>query len=141
MPPRQIRDFVISWYSMGVVGIDFDIPVRPEVFNEKHEFDATRLARAFDVPVSTIARAIGKESDTVRKRTSSPALQDGLGHLAILYSDLLFVHGGDRDAALRWLNTPNRRLKERARPLTLLQTGKIDVLEALVEAVRRRQPV
>jgi hypothetical protein len=115
--------------------------VRPEVFNDRHEFDAERIAKAFDVPIAAVAAAIGKPADTVRRRKSAEGLQDGLGQLGLLYSDLVALHAGNRDAVLRWLNTPNRALKDRARPRTLLERGQLDVLEALVEAMKRRQPL
>ena len=73
--------------------------------------------------------------------TSGGGLQDGLGQLGLIDSDLYALHAGDRDAVLRWLNTPNRALKERAGPRTLLERGQVSVLEALVDAMKRRQPL
>jgi uncharacterized protein (DUF2384 family) len=85
------------------------------------------------------SRSASWPADTVRKRKNAPGLQDGLGHLALIYSDLIAVHAGDRTAAMRWLNTPNRALKDRERPRTLLERGQLDVLEALVDSLKRRQ--
>jgi hypothetical protein len=115
--------------------------VRPEVFNDEHAFDAELVAKAFDVSIAAVAAAIGKPADTVRRRKSAESLQDGLGQLGLIYSDLYALHAGDRDAVLRWLNTPNRALKERARPRTLLERAQLSVLEALVDAMKRRQPL
>jgi hypothetical protein len=112
--------------------------IRPEVFNDQHEFDAELVAKAFDVSIAAAA-ANGKPADTVRRRKSAESLQDGLGQLGLIYSDLYALHAGDRDAVLRWLNTPNRALKECARPRTVLERGQLDVLEAPVDAMKRRQ--
>jgi len=126
---------------MRTIDAPVETVVRPEVFNEQHAFDSERVAQAFHVPIATIAAAIGKPADTVRRRKSAEGLQDGLGRLALVYSDLVALHADDRSAAMRWLNTPNRALKERARPRTLLERGQLDVLEALVEALKHRQPL
>jgi hypothetical protein len=126
---------------MTLIDAPFETIVRPEVFNPQHEFDAKLVADALEVSIATIANAIGKPADTVRKRKNAPGLQDGLGHLALIYSDLIAVHAGDRTAAMRWFNTPNRALKNRERPRTLLERGQLDVLEALVDSLKRRQPL
>jgi hypothetical protein len=126
---------------MDLIDAPFETAVRPEVFNSQHEFDAKLVADALAVSIATITNAIGKPANTVRKRKNAPALQDGLGHLALMYSDLIAVHAGDRSAAMRWFNTPNGALKGRERPRTLLARGELDVLEALIDSLKRRQPL
>jgi hypothetical protein len=126
---------------MSIIDASFQSAIRPEVFNEDNEFDADLVAKALGVSIATVAKMIGKPADTVRRRKNAPGLQDGLGHLALIYSDLVALHAGDRDAAMRWLNSPNRALKERERPRTLLERGQLDVIDALVDSLKRRQPL
>ena len=76
---------------MSPIDAPFETVVRPEVFNSQHEFDAKLVADALEVPSATVANAIGKPADTVRKRKNAPGLQDGLGRLGLIYSDLIAV--------------------------------------------------
>ena len=123
---------------MSTIHIGLETAVRAELFNERHLFDAERMAGALDVSIATVAAAIGKR---VQRRKSAESLQDGLGRLGVVYSDLIELFADDRDAVLRWFNTPNRALEGRARPKTLLEHGDLEVLEALVDAMKRRQPL
>lgn len=118
-----------------------EVVAPPEAFNERHQFDAERVAQLYDISMAAVAAALGKSPEGVRRRKAAEGLQDGLGHLALLFADLNTLHAHDRSAVLRWLNTPNRALKDSARPRTLLERGELSVFEALVNAMKHRQPL
>jgi hypothetical protein len=118
-----------------------DDELHAELFNEQHLLDAHRMADAFGTDVRTIAEALGRPYDSVRRRPAAQSLQDGLARLYAIYADLLDVFDGDAGNVKRWLNAPNRRLQDRARPVTYLRADRVGVLAAVAEAMKARQPV
>jgi hypothetical protein len=56
--------------------------MEPALFNPgTGRLDAERIAREFNLPVATIAAAIGRKASSVRKSPDASSLQDGLRRL------------------------------------------------------------
>ena len=116
------------------------ISADPALFNpQTGRLDAARIAHEIQVPVATIADAIGKKPPSVRKHPDAPSLQPELRRIYRIWVALVDLYAGDKKHARIFLNAPNKHLSNQA-PVELIENGDLKPLEALVEAISERQP-
>jgi putative PIN family toxin of toxin-antitoxin system len=109
-----------------------------------HRIDTKLVAAYLDVPLSTLARALGKDYKAVFKSPASAPLQRSLApiHRTVVAAERLL--GGSRRSVLAWLNSPNGELDGRT-PLSVVTAGRAEVVANMLEgllagALRRRLP-
>jgi antitoxin Xre/MbcA/ParS-like protein len=113
----------------------------PELFNPKSgRLDAARIASELNVPVTTIAIAIGRKAPGVRKHPDSSTLQSGLRRIYRIWVTLLELFAGNKAVARQFLNAPNRGLDRRA-PIEFIEAGDLAPLEMYVHSMTARQPI
>lgn len=113
----------------------------PALFNpQSGRLDASRIASDVQLPVSTIAVAIGKKAPSVRKHPDASSLQPELRRLYRIWIAIVELYGGNKKSARIFLNAPNKHLENRA-PVELIEKGDLKPLESLVEAMCIRQPI
>jgi hypothetical protein len=113
----------------------------PSLFNpESGRLDAARIAREIQLPVATIADAIGKKAPSVRKHPDASSLQPELRRVYRIWVAIVDFYAGDKSNARIFLNAPNRHLANQA-PVEFIEKGDLKPLEGLVEAMNTRQPV
>jgi hypothetical protein len=113
----------------------------PELFNpQSHRLDASRIANALSIPVGTVAVAIGRKAEGVRKRPDAESLQTELGRLYRIWKSIVEIYEGNQANASIFLNAPNPHLENKT-PLEFIKSGELDVLESLITAMDVRQPV
>lgn len=98
---------------------------------ETQRLDARGVAKLYDVPLPVVAKAIGVKPDALRKHPDSRAIQDRLAILVDCFARIYDIMSHDEKAVRRWLNRPNRGL-DGARPLALLEAGRLSELKAVV---------
>lgn len=112
----------------------------PALFNpQTGRLDAARIARELNVPVGTIAEAIGRKAPGVRKHPDASSLQSELRRIYRIWVALVDLYAGNKANARIFLNAPNRHLENRA-PLEFIQSGDLAPLELLIDAMSVRQP-
>jgi hypothetical protein len=112
----------------------------PELFNpNSHRLDASRIANALSLPVGTVAVAIGRKAEGVRKRPDAESLQIELGRLYRIWTGIVELYGGNQANASIFLNAPNPHLENKT-PLEFIKSGELDALESLITAMDMRQP-
>lgn len=115
--------------------------MQPALFNtQTGRLDASRIAREFNVPVATIAEAIGRKAPGVRKSPDASSLQAELRRLYRIWVALVDIYAGDKTNARIFLNAPHRSLENHA-PIEFIQNGDLAPLELFVDAMSTRQPV
>jgi uncharacterized protein (DUF2384 family) len=113
----------------------------PELFNPKSgRLDAARIAGELNVPVTTIAVAIGRKAPGVRKHPDSSSLQSELRRIYRIWVTLVELFAGNKAAARQFLNAPNRALDRRA-PIEFIEMGDLGPLEMYVDSMTARQPI
>jgi len=113
----------------------------PELFNpQSGRLDATRIARELNVPVTTIAAAIGRKVPGVRKHPDASSRQSDLRRIYRIWVTLVELFAGKRAVARQFLNAPNRTLEDRA-PIEFIETGDLIPLEMCGDAMNARQPI
>ena len=113
----------------------------PALFNPKSgRLDASRIASDIQLPVSTIAVAIGKKAPSVRKHPDASSLQPELRRLYRVWAAIVELYAGNKKSARIFLNAPNKYLENQA-PVEFIEKGDLKPLESLVEAMSARQPV
>jgi len=113
----------------------------PALFNpESGRLDAARIAREIQLPVATIAEAIGRKAPSVRKHPDASSLQPELRRLYRIWVAIVDLYAGDKSSARIFLNAPNRHLENQA-PVEFIERGDLKPLEGLVEAMSIRQPI
>jgi hypothetical protein len=113
----------------------------PELFNpQSGRLDAARIARELNVPVATIAEAIGRKAPGVRKHPDANSLQSELRRVYRIWVSLVELFAGNKAVARTFLNAPNWSLDRRA-PIEFIQAGDLAPLELYVDAMNARQPV
>ncbi len=106
-----------------------------EVFDaETGRIDARAVADELAVPVSDLARAIGKGAAAVRKTPDAPALQDALAPIVDVLQRLAALFQSNMSTVRIWLNAPNRGLGGE-QPMRYLLSGRVKVLDDLVGAL------
>ena len=101
--------------------------------------DARAIADELAIPVSDIARAIGKSPPAVRKTPDAPGLQEALRPLASLVDRMYALFLSDIVNVRIWLNAPNRGLEGKP-PMQYLLAGRLDVLDNLIGAIEHGFP-
>jgi hypothetical protein len=96
--------------------------------------DAKLVAAYLDVPLSALARAVGKDYKAVFKSPSSAALQPRLApiHRTVVAAERLL--GGSRSRAVAWMNSPNGELDGRT-PLSFIMAGRAEVVANMLEGL------
>jgi hypothetical protein len=112
----------------------------PELFHpQSHRLDASRIANALGLPVGSVAVAIGRKAEGVRKRPDAESIQIELGRLYRIWAGVVELYEGNQTNASIFLNAPNPHLENRT-PLEFIKSGEFDVLESLTTAMNLRQP-
>src|ERR1700677_2964846 len=110
----------------------------PALFNPRSgRLDASRIASDIQLPVSTIAVAIGKKAPSVRKHPDASSLQPELRRLYRVWVAIVELYGGNKKSARIFLNAPNKHLENQA-PVEFLEKGDLKPLESLAEAMCAR---
>ncbi len=106
----------------------------PELHDPRSgRLDARRLADRFGLPLTTLARTLGREYTTIHRTPASRAIQDGLRIYLRIASALHRLVGSDV-AARVWLNAPNPDLgSEMPRTLMERSLGDAEVVAELLE--------
>jgi hypothetical protein len=113
----------------------------PALFNpQSGRLDASHIAGDIQLPVSTIAGAIGKKAPSVRKHPDASSLQPELRRVYRIWVAIVELHAGNKKRARIFLNAPNKHLENQA-PVEFIEKGDLKPLEGLVEAMNARQPV
>ena len=111
------------------------------LFNpQSGRLDAARVACELNLPVVTIAEAIGQTATAVQKNPDAATLQGELRRLYAIWVSLVDLYAGNKDNARVFLNAPNRHLENRA-PVEFIGQGNLAPLESFVDAMISRQPV
>jgi len=117
------------------------IPLLPELFNpDTHRLDAGRIASVLGITVGSVAVAIGRKPEGVRKRPDAESLQSELGRLYRIWESVVDLYAGNQTNARIFLNAPNRHLENKT-PLALIKSGEFAALDSLLAAMDLRQPV
>ena len=113
----------------------------PALFNpQSGRLDASRIASDIQLPVSTIAVAIGKKAPSVRKHPDASSLQAELRRLYCVWVAIVELYAGNKKSARIFLNAPNKYLENQA-PVEFIQKGDLKPLESLTEAMCAREHV
>jgi uncharacterized protein (DUF2384 family) len=113
----------------------------PALFNpQSGRLDASHIASDIQLPVSTIAVAIGKKAPSVRKHPDASSLQPELRRVYRIWVAIVELHAGNKKRARIFLNAPNKHLENQA-PVEFIEKGDLKPLEGLVESMNARQPV
>ncbi len=113
----------------------------PALFNSQSgRLDASRIASDIQLPISTIAVAIGKKAPSVRKHPDASSLQAELRRLYRVWIAIVELYGGNKKSARIFLNAPNKHLENQA-PVEFIENGDLKPLESLFEAICFRQPI
>ena len=112
----------------------------PALFNPKSgRLDASRIASEIQLPVSTIAVAIGKKASSVRKHPDASSLQPELRRLYRVWA-AVELYAGNKKSARAFLDAPNKHLENQA-PVEFLERGDLKPLESLAEAMCAREQI
>ena len=110
----------------------------PALFNpQSGRLDASRIASEIQLPVSTIAEAIGKKAPSVRKHPDANSLQPELRRVYRIWVAIVDLYAGNKKNARIFLNAPNKHLQNQA-PVEFIENGDLKPLEAFVEAISER---
>ena len=111
-------------------------PARSSMVPSLHDprsgrIDAKLVAAYLDVPLSTLARAVGKDYKAVFKTPASAPLQ---ACLAPIHRTLVALEHalGSRAHAHSWLNSPHGKLDGKT-PLSLVMSGRAEVVADMLE--------
>ena len=113
----------------------------PALFNPRSgRLDASRIASDIQLPVSTIAVAIGKKAPSVRKHPDASSLQPELRRLYRVWVAIVELYAGNKKSARIFLNAPNKHLENQA-PVEFIEKGDLKPLERLAEAMCAREHI
>jgi len=113
----------------------------PALFNpQSGRLDASHIASDIQLPVSTIAVAIGKKAPSVRKHPDASSLQPELRRLYRVWAAIVELYAGNKKSARIFLNAPNKHLENQA-PVEFIEKGNLTPLERLVEAMCAREHI
>jgi hypothetical protein len=100
--------------------------------------DAKRISAIFGLPLSGVARIVGRELSAVHKTPDALSLQPGLTIFERIAAPLLYLAGSPENLRI-WLNAPNPEL-EGETPVALLKSGEGEVVAELLEDTLVGQP-
>ena len=100
--------------------------------------DAACIARELNLPVGTIAEAIGRKAPSVRKHPDASSLQSDLRRIYRIWASVVDLYAGNKTNARIFLNAPNKHLSNQA-PVEFIENGDLRPLEAFVQAISERQ--
>lgn len=106
--------------------------------DETGRLDAGRVADAYGVSLSALARGLKITQSALSKRPTAAAAQVGLRELEFVWATLLDVLGTD-ERVRAWLNAKSRHLGDRA-PIDLLVRGSAEALGNYVRSVITGEP-
>ena len=90
---------------------NINIPLLPELFNpQTHRLDAGRMANALGIPVGSVAAAIGRKAEGVRKRPDAESLQTELGRLYRIWESMVELYAGNQTNARIFLTDGSRSI-------------------------------
>jgi hypothetical protein len=113
----------------------------PALFNpQSGRLDAARIATEIQLPVSTLADAIGKRAPSVRKHPDASSLQPELRRVYRIWVSIVDLYAGNKKNARIFLHAPNKHLENQA-PVEFIEKGDLKPLEGLVDAMNIRQSV
>lgn len=118
--------------AMAAYGPARSSPVPSLHDSRTRRIDARRLATYLDVPLSTLARAVGKDYKAVFKSPASAPIQPRLApiHRTVVALERIL---GSRSGALAWLKGPNEKLGG-ITPMQLVLEGRCEVVAQLLDA-------
>ncbi|MBX9950343.1 MAG: hypothetical protein K2Y39_14335, partial [Candidatus Obscuribacterales bacterium] len=113
----------------------------PALRNSKSgRLDAERIADAFGIALSDVARAVNKSYSTVHKTPDSSALQNALYPFERIAGAIKTLTGGALEPGLKiWLNAPNKAFPKDM-PVELIKEGHASMLADMLEDVLLGQP-
>jgi hypothetical protein len=100
--------------------------------------DAERISSFFNLPLSVIARTVGRGVSTVHKTPDAEALQPGLSTFERVAAALLHLTGSPENSRM-WLNARNPDLENHT-PIALVKQGRGGIVADLLEDVLLGQP-
>jgi hypothetical protein len=100
--------------------------------------DLKTLARALDLPLATIARALGLSQRTGKVNSTSPKVQANAAELLTAMNELA-LSLTDKRFAIFWLKTPYKALGGRT-PADWLKDGDLDGVCSYINRLVRGQP-
>ncbi len=113
------------------------VTAAPMLFNpQSGRLDAAQIPSEIQLPVSTIAEAIGKKAPSVRKHLDACSLQPGLRCLYRIWVAIVDLYKGNKRTARIFLNAQTGISK--TKPVEFIETGDLAPLEALVDAMTAR---
>ena len=117
-------------------------PIEEGVVAEFHDprsgrLDATKVAAAYGISISALARALKITQSALSKRPTAASAQPGLRELEFVWATLISLLASE-DRARAWLNTKRQDLKDR--PLTLLLEGSARSLGNYIRSVVSGEP-
>lgn len=110
----------------------------PEFHVESGPIDAAKVAAAFNLTPSALAKPIGVTPSALSRRTTARAAQKGLRELEFVWAALRQEFGSD-DQIRAWLNAPHPDLGGEP-PLALLTKGSATALADYVRSALAGQP-
>jgi hypothetical protein len=137
---RYTGDFIVLIEVMSMLATLAFLSADPALFDpESGRLDAARIARELNLPVGTIAEAIGRKAPGVRKHPDASSLQVELRRIYRIWVSVVDLYAGNKTNARIFLNAPNRHLENHA-PVEFIEKGDLAPLEAFVDAMSIRQP-
>ncbi len=108
--------------------------VRPELHDpHSGRLNVEELAKALDIPVSRLSKAVGVTPAALQKNPAARSIQNALSKVAFCYVTLERLLGS-REKTITWLNAPHPDFAART-PLSLIEEGKADAVVGLLEDV------
>lgn len=101
--------------------------------------DAIQIAQDMNVPIDTVAGAIGVNTLVVRQHPDSNRLQAQLLPVYRVWAAIVELHAGNKKNARIFISAPNKHLENRA-PIEFIERGDLKPLEGLAESMSAREP-
>ncbi len=99
---------------------------------ETGRLDAKRIAAYLDLPLKSLAKALGKKYTSVHKTPAAPSLQPDLQRIQRIL-EMLEDALGDRSSVLAWCHRPHSDLGNRT-PMDVLLAGHPGAISDMLEA-------
>ena len=110
------------------------------VYNpDSGRYNAMRLAELLAITPKQMGAIVGYTSAGIRKNPDSEKLQGKLEQLTTLVTRLKGQLGGNLSYVKIWLKAPHPALENQS-PLSIMEAGHLDAVEALVYMMETGQP-